>query len=106
MRIKKRTQQLIVEALAKGSKAEMTIGIDLGDVWSHYCTHVPVQTARCTGKVYMFQSLHRTLFEGLVRRGSNFIESIFPASTSPASDAKPWTIQGQPVCSTAMICRF
>jgi hypothetical protein len=90
--MKKRTQQLIVEALAKGSKAEMTIGIDLGDVWSHYCTHCQSKPLYAR-QVYMFQSLHRTLFEGLVQRGSNLIKSIFPASTTPASEAKPWTIQ-------------
>jgi hypothetical protein len=29
---------LIAEVPRSSSKAEMTIGIDLGDVWSHYCT--------------------------------------------------------------------
>src|SRR6202453_4649190 len=38
MRMKKQSQELIVEALCSSSKVEMTIGIDLGDVWSHYCT--------------------------------------------------------------------
>jgi hypothetical protein len=32
MRIKKQTQDLIVEAPCSNSKVEMTIGIDLGDV--------------------------------------------------------------------------
>jgi transposase len=39
--MKKQTQDLIVETPAKSSKVEMTIGIDLGDVWSHYCTRNP-----------------------------------------------------------------
>jgi transposase len=38
MRMKKQTQDLIVEAAGRTSKVELTIGIDLGDVWSHYCT--------------------------------------------------------------------
>src|SRR5258705_11929951 len=32
------THQLIAEVPVRRSKVEMTIGIDLGDVWSHYCT--------------------------------------------------------------------
>ena len=36
--MKKRTQHLITEAPRKRSQVELTIGIDLGDVWSHYCT--------------------------------------------------------------------
>ena len=31
-------QHLVAEALRRQSRVEMTIGIDLGDVWSHYCT--------------------------------------------------------------------
>ena len=38
MRMKKQSQELIVEGPSSSSKVEMTIGIDLGDVWSHYCT--------------------------------------------------------------------
>jgi transposase len=38
MRMNKQTQDLIVEAPGRSSKVEMTIGTDLGDVWSHYCT--------------------------------------------------------------------
>jgi transposase len=34
--MKKPTQHLIAEV--RRSRVEMTIGIDLGDVWSHYCT--------------------------------------------------------------------
>jgi transposase len=36
MRMKKQSQDLIAEG--PSSNVEMTIGIDLGDVWSHYCT--------------------------------------------------------------------
>ena len=36
--MKKMTQHLIAEVRRSSSKVEMTIGIDLGDVWSHYCT--------------------------------------------------------------------
>src|ERR1700761_5897167 len=36
--MKKRTQHLIAEVPRKRSQVELTIGIDLGDVWSHYCT--------------------------------------------------------------------
>ena len=36
--MKKPAQHLIVEVPRKRAKAELTIGIDLGDVWSHYCT--------------------------------------------------------------------
>jgi transposase len=38
MRMKKQSQDLIAEGPCSSSKVEMTIGIDLGDVWSHYCT--------------------------------------------------------------------
>jgi transposase len=38
MRMKKQTQDLIAEAPGRRTKVEITIGIDLGDVWSHYCT--------------------------------------------------------------------
>jgi transposase len=38
MRMKKQSQDIIVEGANRGSEVEMTIGIDLGDVWSHYCT--------------------------------------------------------------------
>src|SRR6266702_2280009 len=36
--MKKPSQHLIAEVSGRRSKVEMTIGIDLGDVWSHYCT--------------------------------------------------------------------
>ena len=36
--MKKPTQHLIAEVPRSSSKVEMTIGIDLGDVWSHCCT--------------------------------------------------------------------
>lgn len=35
---KKTTHHLIAEVPRRQPRAEMTIGIDLGDVWSHYCT--------------------------------------------------------------------
>src|ERR1700749_2210969 len=38
MRMKKHTQDLIAEAPRGCSQVGITIGIDLGDVWSHYCT--------------------------------------------------------------------
>jgi transposase len=36
--MKKPAQHLIAEVPRKQAKVEITIGIDLGDVWSHYCT--------------------------------------------------------------------
>jgi transposase len=36
--MKKTTHHLIAEVPPRQPRAEMTIGIDLGDVWSHYCT--------------------------------------------------------------------
>jgi hypothetical protein len=36
--MKKPLQHLIAEVPRKRAKAELTIGIALGDVWSHYCT--------------------------------------------------------------------
>ncbi len=36
--MKKPTQHLITEVPHRQTKVEKTIGIDLGDVWSHYCT--------------------------------------------------------------------
>jgi len=36
--MKKRTHHLIAEVPRKRGQVELTIGIDLGDVWSHYCT--------------------------------------------------------------------
>jgi transposase len=36
--MKKTTQHLIVEVPGRQTKVELTIGVDLGDVWSHYCT--------------------------------------------------------------------
>jgi transposase len=36
--MKNPAQHLIAEVPRRRSKVEMTIGIDLGDVWSHYCT--------------------------------------------------------------------
>ena len=36
--MKKTAQHLIAEVPRRQSRVEMTIGIDLGDVWSHYCT--------------------------------------------------------------------
>lgn len=36
--MKKPTQHLIAEVPRKRRQVELTIGIDLGDVWSHYCT--------------------------------------------------------------------
>ena len=32
------SQHLITEVPRSRSTVEMTVGIDLGDVWSHYCT--------------------------------------------------------------------
>ena len=36
--MKNKAHHLIAEVPRSSSKVEMTIGIDLGDVWSHYCT--------------------------------------------------------------------
>jgi hypothetical protein len=36
--MKKPSQHLIAEVPRRPARVEMTIGIDLGDVWSHYCT--------------------------------------------------------------------
>ena len=36
--MKKTAQHLIAEVSCRRSRVETTIGIDLGDVWSHYCT--------------------------------------------------------------------
>ena len=36
--MKKPAQHLIVKVPRRQAKVEITIGIDLGDVWSHYCT--------------------------------------------------------------------
>ena len=36
--MKKPTQDLIAEVPRKRGQVELTIGIDLGDVWSRYCT--------------------------------------------------------------------
>ena len=36
--MKKTTHHLIAEVPRRQSRVELTIGIDLGDVWSHYCT--------------------------------------------------------------------
>ena len=36
--MKKPPQHLIAEVPRRQAKVEITIGIDLGDVWSHYCT--------------------------------------------------------------------
>jgi transposase len=36
--MKKPAQHLIAEVPRRQAKVERTIGIDLGDVWSHYCT--------------------------------------------------------------------
>jgi hypothetical protein len=49
--MKKPAQHLIAEVPHRQPQLEMTIGIDLGDVWSHYCTlnqggHVLGQAAR------------------------------------------------------------
>ena len=38
MPMKKPTRRLIAEVPRSSSRVGMTIGIDLGDVWSHYCT--------------------------------------------------------------------
>jgi len=39
--MKKTAQHLIAEVPARHSPTELTIGVDLGDVWSHYCTIKP-----------------------------------------------------------------
>jgi hypothetical protein len=36
--MKKPAQHPIAEVSRRQAKIEITIGIDLGDVWSHYCT--------------------------------------------------------------------
>jgi transposase len=36
--MKKPLQHLIAEVPRRAARVEMTIGIDLGDVWTHYCT--------------------------------------------------------------------
>jgi transposase len=38
MRMKRHPQYFISKSPCSGSRVGMTIGIDLGDVWSHYCT--------------------------------------------------------------------
>jgi Transposase/Alcohol dehydrogenase GroES-like domain len=39
--MKNSSQHLIAEVPRRRSRVEMTIGVDLGDVWSHYCTLNP-----------------------------------------------------------------
>jgi transposase len=36
--MKNSSQHPIAEVPRRRSRVEMTIGVDLGDVWSHYCT--------------------------------------------------------------------
>ena len=36
--MKKTAQHLTAEVPCRRSRVETTIGIDLGDIWSHYCT--------------------------------------------------------------------
>lgn len=36
--MKKPTQRLIAEVPSRQARVEMTIGVDLRDVWNHYCT--------------------------------------------------------------------
>ena len=36
--MKKTTDHVIAEVSCRRSRIGMTIGIELGDVWSHYCT--------------------------------------------------------------------
>ena len=38
MRMKRHPQYFISKSPRRGSRTGTTIGIDLGDVWSHYCT--------------------------------------------------------------------
>jgi hypothetical protein len=38
MQMKKHTQDLIAEIPRRNSRVGTTIGIGLGDIWSHYCT--------------------------------------------------------------------
>jgi transposase len=35
--MKKSTQHLIAEVPRRHAKTDLTIGVDLGDIWSHYC---------------------------------------------------------------------
>jgi transposase len=46
----KLAQHLIAEVPLRQTRAEMTIGVDLGDVWSHYCTLN--QDGEATGMVH------------------------------------------------------
>src|SRR6202042_2631577 len=48
--MKKPAQRLIAEVPRRHAKVEMTIGIDLGDVWSHYCTLNPEGTVVDRGR--------------------------------------------------------
>jgi hypothetical protein len=43
--MKKAAHHLIAEVPGRDSRVEMTIGVDLGDVWSHYCTLTPTTFA-------------------------------------------------------------
>jgi transposase len=63
--MKKRSQHLVAEVPRRPARVEITIGIDLGDVWSHYCTlnekgevvdrvPVPVRTAYSTATFVPF----------------------------------------------------
>jgi transposase len=38
MRMNKHPQFFISKRRCRSSRVEITIGIDLGDIWSHYCT--------------------------------------------------------------------
>ena len=38
MRMKRHPQYFISKSPRRSSKAGITIGVDLGDIWSHYCT--------------------------------------------------------------------
>jgi hypothetical protein len=50
--MKKTTDHLIAEVPCRRSRIGMTIGIDLGDVWSHYCTLNEEELSRLRSTVY------------------------------------------------------
>jgi transposase len=50
MRMKRHPQYFMSNSPRRGSRVGTTIGIDLGDVWSHYCHSQPGRRSRRRGR--------------------------------------------------------
>jgi hypothetical protein len=81
--MKKPSQHLIAEVPGRPARVEITLGIDLGDVWSHYCTLNEKGEVADRGR---FRTSPKGVEKWFAHRPPS---RVHPFSVPPAANANP-----------------